>query len=206
MTRLATKLDPRPCLSYGTLEASADGQFSVLTDTGRFRAVKAASCLLTPWPGDTVLLSIAETAPVYVLAVLEQADPAASRLDLPGDATIQASGDLHLAAMRALTCSATRLTVGADEAALSIVRTSFIGTVVSVQAERIKSVFATADQVYRDLTQRIGAYFRATSEHEEIHANSSRTLVAADLSMQAKNTLIVAEENVKIDGELVHLG
>ncbi len=206
MTNLASKLDSTPRLSYGWIDAVTDGQYRVSTDIGWLSAIKAASCLLTPEPGDRVLLSFDELSSIYVLAVLERRALAASCIDLPGDATIRAGGDLSLAALRNLTCSATRLAVAAEEGDFSIMRASFLGTAVSVQAQRIKSVFVTADQIYRDLTQRIGEYFRATSEHEEIHANSSRKLVTEDLSMQSRNTILVAEENVKIDGELVHLG
>lgn len=206
MTNLAIKLDTRPSLSYGWIDEMAEGKYWVATESGRRRALKAASCLLAPQPGDRVLIALDEVSSAYILAVLERADPSVSRIDLPGDATIHASGDLSLAAARELTCTAPRLSVGVEDGDFSILRTRLLGNLVEIQAERIKSVCVTADQIYRDLTQRIGDYFRATSGHEDVHAKSSRKLVEQDLTMQSRNTVIIAERNVKIDGELIHLG
>ena len=205
MSQGATKPDPQPVLIEGWVETTINDQLRVTTEQGRYAARKAASCLLMPKPGDQVLLSI-HSASVYVLAVLEQADPEASQINLPGEASIRAGSNLHLSATQALSCASQTLSVGAEQAEISIERTQFIGHLVALQAERIRSVFSSADQIYRRLSQRMVEYFRATQEHEETQANSSRKLVEEDLSLQSRNTHIISEENVKVDGELVQLG
>src|SRR3546814_11281339 len=66
-----------------------DGSFAVDCDGHAWHARQAASCLLAPQPGDQVLISGPDAARVYLIAVIEQADPSSAQLETVGDIVLR---------------------------------------------------------------------------------------------------------------------
>ena len=76
---------------YGVVTGIGDA-VEVQTDTSRYRALCAPSCLLQPEIGDKVLVVTDAEGEDYVLAVLARAGGGGARLSLPANSEVQTQG------------------------------------------------------------------------------------------------------------------
>ncbi|WP_373421477.1 DUF3540 domain-containing protein, partial [Cronobacter sakazakii] len=65
----------------------------MIIDTGNQR--RAASCVIAPQAGDTALITSVDNQ-LWLLAVLERANPQSAELSVPGDLHIRSAGELSL--------------------------------------------------------------------------------------------------------------
>lgn len=207
MDNLARKLDATgPVLEYGTVVSAGDG-VAVATPFGEVTARRAASCLVRPEAGDSVLLSVDDRGGAWVLSVLIRAGAAPTPLELEGDAVLRIrGGGLTIAPDTELACVTGRAALHAGVAEVTVDKVSLTARLFSSQVERVKRVAGTVDDISREFTRRVVNYFRFTTENEERQARSSRQLVDETMTIHSRNTVIVSEEHVKIDGELIHMG
>jgi len=187
------------------------------TGFGEIKAAKALSCLVEPRPGDTVIASLDAAGRNYILAVLErnrEGNPATDlRFDGPvnvhvgkGNLTLMSEGDMKLASQGTLACTSDKMKIHTDNCSAQISRFHYAGRSLQIQIERLKTVAVYADQIFRRLTQRMESSFRFVKDQDELQAGSSRVLVEDLMTMHAKNSLIMAEENVTVNAEQIHLG
>ncbi|RLG68848.1 MAG: hypothetical protein DRO11_08520, partial [Methanobacteriota archaeon] len=80
------------------------------------------------------------------------------------------------------------------------------GKIFNLQVKHIKTVSATVENVCKRLTQRLKDSFRFVKDLEEVQTGSTRYLVEDTLNMHSKNTVLMSEEIVTINGEQIHLG
>lgn len=199
-----------PTMEYGLLASRRDSetgsQFTVRTQHGCYTARKAKSCLLSPEQGDTVLLSSDDLGNCFILAVLEGPSQSGC-LEHQGDLRLQvSSGSLSLAAEEQLEISADSLHLTARTGSAAMQRFSLLAEAISGQCKTLNLVADACRQSMRTLTQRLGSFFRATEGHEEIQANTSRTMVEDTRVLHCKNSLLMAEEDARIDAEQIQLG
>lgn len=195
-----------PSLEYGTVVRATAEEYRVGTSWGEVACRRAAGCLLQPAPGDTVLTSVNASAS-YILTVLERGSGTDPVLDLEPGAVIRSrSGDLGLQAAGILNCTARQIEAHSQNTDITSDTVSCTSRIFTVQARVLKSIAEHIDTVAKDLSQRLGSLFRHTKEHEECQAGSKRELVDETLSIQSKNTVLTADEDVRIDGELIHMG
>ncbi len=218
MAKPATKPDRvTPSLEYGLVIEDEGEHFVVHTDEGRVFATKAVSCLVSPRNGDYVLLSTDSFENGFILSVLardsEAQNPTDILIDGPlnlhvkdGSVSLTADRDMDLAAKGELAWTSSCISVHADEGRADIGKMSFVGQFLRSQVERIKLAADSVDHVFRQWTQRLGNSFRVVEEHEEVQSGSTRHLVDGTMTVHAKNTVHIAEEDVKIDAEQIHLG
>jgi len=187
------------------------------TASGDIKMTRAASCLVEPRPGDTVIASVDSVGRNYILAILERRQKENPVTDLNFDGQVNlhvkkgclaltAEGDMTLASQGVLGCSSEKLKIHAEDGTVKISRVDYTGRLLQVQIERLKTVAVHADQIFRRLTQRLESSFRFVKEQDELQAGSARVLVEDLMTMHAKNTMIVAEENVTVNAEQIHLG
>ncbi|PKN09839.1 MAG: hypothetical protein CVU73_02540 [Deltaproteobacteria bacterium HGW-Deltaproteobacteria-8] len=207
MHNLAEKIIPaRPELEYGTVVSSGDAVV-VAVPFGEIQAVRAAGCLIRPEKGDSVLLSVDAQGGAWVLSVLERAGVTPTALEFEGDTVLRIKGGgLTVAPDTELTCVTGKASLHAEDAEVTAGRATLTARLFSSQVELVKHVAGTVDDISREFTRRVVNYFRFTTEHEDCQARSSRQLVEETMTMHSKNTVIVSEEHVKIDGELIHMG
>jgi len=205
------------CLEYGRIRCRADSVFMVDTAMGEIKAVRAASCLMEPRPGDSVIALIDAPGRNFILAVLERSpdgNPVTElRLEGPvnfhvekGDLSLTSEGNMNLAPRGILSCVTERLKIHTENCVARVSRFHYTGRLLQIQIERLKTVAVFADQIFRRLTQRLESSFRFVKEQDELQAGSSRVLVEDLMTMQAKNSMIMAEENVTVNAEQIHLG
>src|SRR5690606_33755267 len=92
---MRTAVKPGVVLQYdpvqllGTVIRMEDGGFCVVQcETAEWRVERAASCLLAPEVGDTVLISGPVPQQTYLIAVVRQASPDTARLETQGNMVI----------------------------------------------------------------------------------------------------------------------
>lgn len=178
-------------------------------------AKQAASCLLAPTPGDTVLVSLREDGRAYVLAVLERGDEGATGVaELgvarhKGDTTLRAGAGtlrlegaegLHLVAREALRLSAARaelvagtLTATAKRAMASLEEAGLAGKSLDTAVERVTTRAARAFRFISETD-------RTRAKHIDAHASDTARLSSSSTAS------VTAREVVKVDGAQVLIG
>jgi len=206
----------QPALEYGHLLEREGPVFLAGTSYGTLRAEKAASCLMEPCAGDTVLLVCGEAGGNFILAVLRRED-AQTGADMifegpvrvsvkNGGFALSAHDDLSLASHRSLSLTSAAIGIHADTGEAKIGEVSLVSRLLKTHIEYVKSVAVTVDEIYQKLTQRLENCFRFIKDQEEVQSGSSRYLAEDLLTIHSKNSLIVAEEHVTINAEKIHLG
>lgn len=195
-----------PSLEHGIVKQAQGDGFLLETQWGRVECKRAAGCLLKPGAGDKVLASISQDNS-YIISVLERNPEREPNLDLEAGTVISsACGDLSLVAAGKLSCGADWLEMNSRRAEINTDSISFTSRLFKAQVRVFKTIAEEIDTVARDLTQRLVSVFRQTREHEECQAGSKRQLVEETLAVQSKNTVFTADEDVRVDAELIHMG
>lgn len=217
MQRQSLNDDPRQLLDdevrqvTAVVTAVADGRFVVRTRTRGLTARAAASCLVTPEPGDVVLLALGEQA-TYVLAVLERKD-APLKLCIDGDGEIEVRGKLSLTAKEAVAVASPdvsllsgRLDVRAVDAGVALERLSMFGRYLQGEIEKVKLLGDTFDTVFERVSQRVRRSFRTVTEVEQVRTENLDMRARRTMNLHGENTVITAKKLVKLDGDQIHVG
>jgi len=203
---------PSPNLEYGRVLAADREGLTVQASFGPVRAVRAVSCLVAPHAQDLVLLSVDMAGRAFVLAVLESAGRV--ELRVRGDASLSAEGgsltlaadtDIRLACPGELAAASGEVSVHAQRGSAVIERMSFLGRSLKSQVKRLRSVAGSVDQIFKRFTQQSQESLRTVKEHDEVQAGSRRVLVEDLNALHAKNHSMIAEEQVVINAEQIHL-
>lgn len=197
-----------------TVTARAGDRFVARTATRDHEARRALSCLVEPAVGDTVLLAVAPST-CFVLAVLTRAEGAPAELRLTGDLTLRlargrftvvADEGVELATGARIQMLAGELGVQAGAGEVFIDRLALVGSRVTAEVERVKTVAATLDQTLDRWSQRVKRVFRRVEEIEQVRAEQIDYAAETTLRAHGRNTVVTAEQLVKMDGEQIHLG
>jgi hypothetical protein len=186
----------------------------VLCGNAAFEAGLAASCLLRPQRGDTVLLAELEDERRLVLAVLFRNEAREASLRLPPAAALECPGRLRLRAAEALELQSGRemglraeaLAVTAKSGALHIADLRAVADVAEVCCRAFSSLGDTALSVFRSLTQCLGSSRRMVEGNDETRAANSTLIVKETATVMSKNGLTLAEETARTDAKLIQLG
>ncbi len=202
-------------LRAGGIEPGARGGLRIRTGTGDYEAKRAVSCLVEPLVDDVVLLALAPNGGAYVLAVLEREEGAKATLSTDGDLevrqrhgsfTVAAQEGIELVSSKDVAVIAGGLRVNAAEGDVAVQRLSFLGGLVRAEMDTVKMLAATFDSFVERLSQKVKRSYRTVEETDQLHAARIDYTASATMSLHAENSLITAEELVKVDGEQIHLG
>ncbi len=180
-------------------DAGEAGFFSLALENGSLlRARRAAGCLLLPEPGDLVLAFVAGNGSGYILNVLEKSTPDSSTLSLPGKVEIEAQQGLALnspdISLRGVSGSAHFVDFG-----LSAFR-------VETRAHKATILLDSMRSTVRLVVQNIRDSLRRVSNLDTVEAKRMRTRVDESYHLKAGKAKVLADEDVSIDGERIHLG
>ncbi len=223
MQNLATKLDPSSAVTLAghviridqTLDASKSRAFVVRIDHAEYRCQKAASCLLEPSVGDRVLLSACGDGSSYVLAVLEREDAERATLTIEGNLFLSLpSGSVSMVARDGITLASTtevaivapRLDVKAVEGSVAIDRLAVVGTRLLAEIVNVKAVAETIDTLAERISQKAKRMYRFVEELDQLKAKHVDYSAERGLHLHGQNSLVTADELVKVDGEHIHMG
>jgi hypothetical protein len=180
---------------------------------GNRTARRAASCLLQPAAGDTVLAADVGGS-TWILAVLIRGDSPAV-VPLPADSTLKvAQGGLKLAVQDELTLAAGRqvsvlapeVSVQAARATISLGALQLAAGLVEATVDRVKSVVDLLDTVAQRVRVKAGSMHRQVEDLDHLQAGQLFYSIKNVLNMRGKHAVVSAESEVRVDGERIHLG
>lgn len=198
----------------GRVVRAAGGAFVVATGSAEIEARRAVSCMVEPAAGDVVLVSVLPERGAYILAVLERQG---------SDLCVVLDGDLHvklprgrfvlgaaegvtLASGKEVGVVAGELKVNARRGSVLVESLSYLGTAVHAEIEKAKVKAAAFDASFERVTQRLKRVYRFVEELEQLRAERVDYVAKKNMSLRGENTLVTAEELVKLDGAQIHLG
>jgi hypothetical protein len=206
-------------LQYATITGRAD-QWYFLSGTAPAaeRALRADSCLIEPEQGDTVLVCAGSgmgAVPVsYILAVLVRADKSGAQLVLPGGVAIGAEhGKLTLSAEQVELNGRDSVSLQAPKVAVAAVAGEMRFHTLSTSAKQVESHFGAVTMLAQSINSSVGRLvqkaknsFRWTENLDETRAGRVSLQVEDRYSLKAKHASVIADGQVKIDGEKIDLG
>jgi uncharacterized protein DUF3540 len=212
VTATAMSLDGTVVTELGWIVEAGD-ELVVTTRSGRMRAARASSCLLAPEAGDLVLAAASDSGRVWVLAVLERGETP-HRLCVDGDATleargvltVQADGGVHLKSREVVNVSTRRFEMRALDVRAYLERLAAVGTAAHVDFSTLKTIVGFAENVFERVTQRVKRSYRYVEELDVTHAHQIDMRAEETMHMRSKNTLMAAEQLMKVDASQIHLG
>lgn len=215
-------------LVTGTVAGRAGAWLFVRSAEGEHRAQIAASCLLMPEDGDSVLLSLTSDLPPpdahdgmhvlpchqHVIAVLSRADAARSSVVLPGgvrlatqEGHLRIEGrEVHIDATAGLKARTPHLTL---EAARGDLRFGHVDASAGSFTGCIGELRLAARQVGTHigrLVQKLRSSYRAVEELDDLRAGRTRWEVEGHAQLHARQATVLAEGTVKVDGARIDLG
>jgi hypothetical protein len=224
LLRKASPAKPQPGapltgISMATVVAcNADDDFCdvTLVDGHRtLRCQRAASCLLLPAPGDTVMVAGPQDDALYVIAVVVQADRRSATLAVDGDLhlqskrggiAIQSAGALDLQSDTAVATRAPQWKLTAERGQCSVSELDYQGAEVRFSVLVSRFVGHACEVVLDRLHLLTRSSFRITEEIEQVRAGQIDIQASRTLRLHAKNTLVTSKELVKVDAEQIHMG
>lgn len=176
-----------------------DGQLSVEDDAGvTWLCRRAASCLLKPELGDTVLLSGPDGRRVYLIAVVEQSDASASCIEAPGDLRLRSPGKLHIQAGEWL--------LKADQGECQVNEMRYTGQAVDATVGRLRLVGRVFESVADRMVQMARSALRLIDETDQARVGHLDVQASETVRIHGKHALVTGKELVKVDAAQVHLG
>ncbi|MDP9606911.1 DUF3540 domain-containing protein [Variovorax sp. NFACC27] len=191
------------------------GIYTVVCDEVPLRCQRAASCLLRPEMGDTVLVSGPDAQRLYLTAVAEQADSSMSRIETEGSMTLAAnSGEVNIEAdtqlalkgRQSVHIGTSRLALDAAEADCRVGRLDYEGTNVEARVLNVRIIGRLYETVVDRLVQLSRSAFRMTDGVEQVRAGRLDYQADEMLRVHAKNTFVTADRVVKVDARQIHVG
>lgn len=202
-------------LRLATVTGQVD-QWLLVQGAGSVEQVRrAASCLIEPQIGDTVLVCSADQGHLgFVLAVLVQVNPHQGQLQLPGGASIEASEGsmklkgktLALHSSQAMKLQTPKLNVGASQAQVQIKNAKGWFQSLDIETLRLSTTAKVITTVAKRLLERLEESFRWVDQVDQTHAGRVRTKVEGHFHVQSRHTTMRSEGHVRIDGEKIDLG
>ena len=201
-------------LLEGEVCGKCENRFMVLLDRGAVRADLADGCLVSPEVGDRVLTAWSPPQAAYILTVLTRVDrnkPA--HINIRSDTAVNVDGSLDVQARNINLIGADALRMDASDFELNALtgrtrfgRFSFWGGLVKSRMDQITATFRTSEIIAERWFSRVKRSYRRIEEFEETKAGRLRLLVKELFHLGSKNTMIGAEEKIKMDADKIHLG
>ena len=185
----------------------------LLGPAGSFTARRAASCLLQPGAGDTVLAADLADG-TWILAVLVRGGSPAV-IPLPADSTLRVAqgslqlsvpDELTLAAGRQLTAIAPEVSLQAARAGITLGALQFAAGLVEATVDHIKTATEFLDTVAQRVRLKAVSVHREVEDLEHLKAGQLFYSIKNVLNMRGKHAVVSAQSEVRVDGERIHLG
>lgn len=216
MTSTARKIEPKLVFQeFGEVLSASEGDLVVRTAFADVRARRAASCLIAPGEGDRVLVVTEEGGESFVLAVLVTREPRGASMEVDGDVTLRsragkvsiaAEGGIDLVSGAPITVASPKVEVHAVEASFVAQALSVVGGAVKAELDRVKVLSSTVDVVLDRLGIKAKRATREVDGLDQVKARHLDYAAAGNAHLRGENTIVTAEDLVKVNGEQVHIG
>ncbi|MDX8000572.1 DUF3540 domain-containing protein [Xenorhabdus sp. Reich] len=190
--------EPLQQISGQVIHILQDSNLMVESQDRGWHCRQAASCLLTPEIGDTVLITKVEEQ-FWILAILERAEQQhPAEINILGDLTINSQGNLNL--------NSNGLNITADNGSCHINEMQYSGKSLSAWVSITRIVGNQFESVWQSITQLSHRLLRHTTQTEQVHAGQLDMQAENYMRLHAQNTIVSAKAITKIDAEQIHIG
>lgn len=202
-------------IEFGTVNGESEDGLTVHGPSGTFMAKVAFSCHVRPIAGDKVMYTRDPESGCYILAILERLTGTDTVLSFPGDVKVESANGLVNIAARAgidlttgsaVTLTASDINVSAAQGRFTVLDMQAAGESFSGSLKKMQLISDTIDVVAQRLTHRLKSSYRWIEEIEHTAAGQMLHRVRNLFSVRSRHSTITAEQDVKINGERVHLG
>lgn len=215
--RRQTAAQPSGIRMAKVVASHSDDSHDVLPagETGSRPCRRAASCLLVPAPGDTVMVAGPDDDELYLIAIVAQADTRHATLAVDGELTlasrrggiaVRSAGALDLQSDAAVSTRAPEWNLSAERAQCKVSELDYQGAEVRFSVLVSRFVGRACEVVLDRLHLLTRSSFRLTEEVEQVRAGQIDMQASSTLRLHAKNTLVTSKELVKVDAEQIHMG
>ena len=178
----------------------------------KIRAMPAFSCLVMPQAGDRVL-AVVDGDNAFILAILQREKECETELCLKGDVKVVAEQSMQIAAGHGLlmggaekvqimspgiNCVAHNISLQGDKVSLT-------GRILKKQFQKIKAIAREVEKFFACFTRHAKNSYRYTTEHDEVHAGSARYLTENTMTIQARDSVHLAEELITMNAKQINL-
>ncbi|MBX3275607.1 MAG: DUF3540 domain-containing protein [Sandaracinaceae bacterium] len=176
-------------------------------------ARRAASCLLAPRAGDTVLVARVE-GQSFVLAVLAR-DAEGCEIEVDGNlsvrarngrVTVAADEELALSTGGALRATGRTMVFAAKEASWVAEQLHLLADHLALEATRIRQAASFSEVVVESVKETLGRSYRTIRESEHVKAGSLTLSLRSTLRAHADLAVVTAKKLVKLNADQIHLG
>ena len=197
----------------GTVIDISGDFYRVLASSVACNASLAASCLLLPQQGDTVLTALLENGTSVILAVLyREGSPA--RLRLPENSTLEcqesltlrAGANLSLQSAQVLRVESQDLHLTAANASASTLNARIVCDTAEHCCRTLTSIGQSLVSVFRSVTQCLDESRKMVRGADETRCATSTLLADESATVMTKNSLNLSEETARTDAKLIQLG
>jgi hypothetical protein len=204
-----------PVHLVGEVLQEDENGYSVDCDGREWRCRRAASCLLAPSVGDTVLISGPDSGRVYLIAVITQADPTSTRIETSGDVviasrngdlTLESSGRTQLKGGTHVDVQTAAFALKAQDADCEVTRLRYTGAEVNSTVGSLRLVGRIYEAIVDRLSHLSRNAFRMTEESEHVRAGTLDYQAEQSARIHAEYTVVTAAELVKVDAKQIHMG
>ncbi|MCJ8501783.1 DUF3540 domain-containing protein [Desulfatitalea alkaliphila] len=194
----------------------ADGrQCRLRSASGVYDARRAVSCLLAPRAGDRVLAALDAQGNAWVLAILERETTDAQQIALEGDVQLKVDGGrlsilardgLEVETARDIRTLSGTLDVRSIQAAVHLQEGELQAGRLSGRVGALHWIANTVNSLVERMTQRVKRLYRTVDEFEQAKIGRMDYRIDKLLSFRSRYTVMTAKEDVKVDGERIHIG
>ncbi|MDO5667189.1 MAG: DUF3540 domain-containing protein [Alcaligenaceae bacterium] len=186
-------------------ESGVEHAYLVKVDGLKYLCEKAASCLLMPRPGDSVLISGPDREHLYIIAIIKQAAPEHAELRLSGQLTIHTE-QFSLQAAKTIQLQSPHLELKAQTAQCVVDSADYVGKELRSTISITRMVGKVYEVIVDRLSQMSRNSFRITEQVEQARAGTIDYQAEDSARIHSKYTMVTAKELVKVDSEQIHMG
>jgi hypothetical protein len=216
MSHLASRYeDGLEIQEQGVVRACHGLWYTIETKSGSYVAQKAVSCLVEPIEEDKVLIAGNEEDGLYVLAVLERASLRETTLRFETDVSLKlqqgrlsvaAQDGISLASAKDIGLASPEIDVHTSKAELSAGSLLFSGDFWLGHVSKLRLIAARLETIVERVSQQMKHCHRRVEQTDSLRAGRLDYLVDKLLSLRGRYSMLTAKEDVKIDGERIHMG
>ena len=200
---------------FGIVIDESDGSYIISCDHFQYTAHQAAGCLLKPERGDKVLFVGRENSECYILSVLERNSEIKQQIVFKGSTEILCQeGKLRIAGQKGISLASpkhlelisSRINAIAKEGDCSISNLTFLGNRLLVKISNIKLLAGIVETMCERFQQKTKTSYRIVEDLDHLKAGKIDFNAEKVMSLRGKYSILTAQEDIKIDGERIHMG
>jgi hypothetical protein len=200
---------------YGKVLGQEDKFYSVETDSGLYRVMRAVSCVVQPEVNDLVLVSLSSLGGGYILAVLEREQGAKATLSFDADVDIKTSeGTLSIASKQGIDLASpedinlvsSRLGISSSQGEINISRLTFLGSFFEGSLETAKLLARTFDSITERFFRRTKRSYRFIEDTDQVKTGSLNYVADKSLMLRGTFSQMTAKDDVHIDAKRINIG